>query len=89
MKEVFYLLAACCLLIGSCKGGGQPPKDGGRAVEIVLEDVTIRQYDGQKQRFAFEAKKLKLDEETGVLEAPEGVRGRIEAGAFRKERNDK
>jgi hypothetical protein len=89
LKEAFYLLAASCLLIGSCKGGGESPKPGGRAVEIVLEDVTVRQYDGQKQRFAFEAKKLKLDEETGVLEAPEGVRGRIEAGAFGKERNDK
>lgn len=89
MKEAIFLLAASCLLIGSCKGGGDLPKDGGRAVEIVFEDVTVRQYDGQKQRFAFEAKKLKLDEETEVLEAREGVRGRIEAGAFGKGRNDK
>lgn len=89
MKEAFLLLAASCLLIGSCKDYKELPKNGGRVVEIVLEDATIRQYDGQKQRFAFEAKKLKLDEETGVLEAPEGVRGRIEAGAFRKERKDK
>jgi len=89
LKEAFFLLAASCLLIGSCKDGGELPKDGVRAVEIVLEDVTVRQYDGQKQRFVFEARKLKLDEETEVLEAPEGVRGRIEAGAFSMERNDK
>jgi hypothetical protein len=96
LKEAIYLglpwgaslLAASCLLFGSCKGIEEPPKDGGRAVEIVLEDVTVRQYDGQSQRFAFEAKKLKLDEETGVLEAPEGVRGRIGAGVFGEERND-
>jgi hypothetical protein len=89
VKDTVFLLAASCLLIGSCKGGGDLPQDGGRAVEIVLQDVTVRQYSGPNQRFLFETKKLRLDEETGVLEAPEGVRGRIEAGAFGEERNDK
>ena len=80
------LLVMSCLLIGSCDDGEKPSKDGGRAVEIVLENVTVRQYDGQKQRFEFETRKLKLDEETEVLEAPGGVSGRIQAGAFGEER---
>ena len=89
MKQAFFLLAASCLLFGSCTGGVEPPKDGRRAVEIVLQDVTVRQYHGQERRFTFEARKLKLDEETEVLEAPEGVRGSIQAGAFSAERNQK
>jgi hypothetical protein len=64
--------------------GGQ-----GRAVEVVLEDVTVRQYQSGKQRFEFEAKKLKLDQETEVLEAPEGVSGSIKAEAFPEERKPK
>ena len=83
------LLMASCLLLGSCKGGTASPKDGGRAVEIVLEDVTVRQYHRQQRRFVFEARKLKLDQETEILEAPEGVSGSIQAGAFSEERNPK
>ena len=86
MKTAFFLLMSVCLLVASCKDGGKSSPDGGRAVEIVLQDVTVRQYDGQKQRFEFETKKLKLDEETEVLEAPEGVSGSIQAGAFGEER---
>jgi hypothetical protein len=86
VKTAILLLAASCLLIGSCKGDVPSPKDDGRAVEIVLEDVTVRQYQGGNQRFEFEAKKLKLDQETEVLEAPEGVSGSIQAGAFPGER---
>jgi len=81
------LLTASCLLIASCKGGAKLPGDGGRAVEIVLEDVTVRQYQGGNQRFEFEAKKLTLNQETEVLEAFEGVSGSIEAEAFPQERN--
>lgn len=84
--RIVLLLWLSCLLIGSCKEGEKSSADGGRAVEIVLEDVTVRQYDGQKQRFEFDAVKLKLDEETEVLEAPEGVSGSIQAGAFAEER---
>ena len=80
------LLAFSCLLIGSCKDGEKSSPDAGRAVEIVLQDVTVRQYHGETQRFEFETKKLELDEETEVLEAPEGVSGRIQAGAFGEER---
>jgi hypothetical protein len=83
------LLLSSCLLVVSCKGGAEAPGDGGRAVEIVLEGVTVRQYDGQQQRFTFEARKLLLEEETGVLQAPEGVSGSIQAGAFGGERNHK
>ncbi len=82
MKAVFFLLAAGCLLCGSCAGGEEPGQGDGRAVEIVLESVTVRQYRHQKRRFEFEARKLELDEETGVLQAPQGVWGRIEAEAF-------
>jgi hypothetical protein len=85
LKAAFFLLAAGCLLVGSCERGGEPPQEGGRTVEIVLKDVTVRQYGGEKQRFEFEARRLKLDEETEVLEAPQGVRGRIEAEAFHEE----
>jgi hypothetical protein len=83
------LLMASCLLFGSCEDGAPLPKDDGRAVEIVLEDVAVRQYQGGKQRFVFEAKKLKFDQETEVLEAPEGVSGSIRAGAFSEERKPK
>jgi hypothetical protein len=89
VKAAFVLLMASCLLIGSCEDGAEPPRDGGRAVEIVLEDVTVRQYQGGKQRFEFETKKLKLDQETEVLEASEGVSGSIQSGAFSKERDRK
>ena len=85
MKTAFFLLMSGCLL-ASCEDGGKSSADGGRAVEIVLQDVIVRQYDGQQQRFEFETKKLKLDEETEVLEAPEGVSGSIQAGAFGEER---
>lgn len=88
MKTALLLMVSC-LLIGSCKDGARVPGDGGRAVEIVLEGVTVRQYDGQKPRFMFETKKLKLDQETEVLEAPEGVSGSIQAGAFSDERTSK
>ena len=84
MRAVLLLMVSC-LLFGSCKGGAASPKDDGRAVEIVLEDVTVRQYQGRNQRFVFEARKLKLDQETEVLEAPEGVSGSIQAEAFPKE----
>jgi hypothetical protein len=80
---------ATCLLIGSCKDDVKSSGGQGQAVEIVLEDVTVRQYDRQKQRFVFKAKKLKLDQETEVLEAPEGVAGSIQAGAFPEERKPK
>jgi hypothetical protein len=86
MVRIVLLLVLSCLLIGSCKDGERSSPDGGRAVEIVLEDVTVRQYDGQKLRFEFATRKLKLDEETEVLEAPEGVSGSIQAGAFGEER---
>lgn len=80
------LLTASCLLIASCNGDAVSPGNQGRAVEIVLQDVTVRQYQGGNQRFVFEAKKLRLDRETEVLEAPEGVSGSIQAEAFEKER---
>jgi hypothetical protein len=80
---------ASCLLFGSCKGGEKSSEGKGRAVEIVLEDVTVRQYDRQEQRFVFKAKKLKLDQEAEVLEAPEGVAGSIQEGAFSEERKPK
>lgn len=89
MKAAMFLLATGCLLIGSCKGAGEPPGENGRAVEIVLQDVTVRQYSRQKQRFEFEAPRLRLDQEAEVIEAPAGVRGRIEAGAFSKKVDDK
>jgi hypothetical protein len=82
LKAVFLLLASGCLLCGSCAGGEESSQAGGRAVEIVLESVTVRQYRRQMRRFEFEARKLELDEETGVLKAPQGVWGRIEAEAF-------
>jgi hypothetical protein len=88
MKTVL-LIVACCLLISSCKDGARSSGVQGRAVEIVLKDVTVRQYAGQKERFVFETRKLKLDEEAEVLEAPEGVAGSIRAGAFGKERKPK
>jgi hypothetical protein len=83
------LLMANCLLIGSCKDDAVSSNGGRRAVEIVLEDVAVRQYQGGNQRFVFEAKRLKFDQETEVLEAPEGVSGSIQAGAFSEERKPK
>lgn len=83
------LIMACCLLIGSCKDNQKASGGQGRAVEIVLQDVTVRQYDGPKERLVFETRKLKLDEEAEVLEAPEGVSGSIRAGAFGEERKNK
>lgn len=90
MKAAGLFLAASCLLFCSCKGGSSGPvQDGGRAVQIVLEDVTVRQYRHRELRFSFQARKLVLDEEAEVLEASAGIQGRIEAGAFPHKEEEK
>ncbi len=86
MKKALLILALSLPLAG-CQGPQAKSPDSGRAVEIVLEKVTARQYKNGKQRFEFRAEKLILDEQAEKLEARLGVSGRLESGMWERRPN--
>jgi hypothetical protein len=86
LKKALLILALSLSLVG-CQGPQAKSPDSGRAVEIVLEKVTARQYKNGKQRFEFRAEKLVLDEQTEKLEARQGVSGRLESGMWERRPN--
>jgi len=47
-------------------------------VQVVLEDVHIRQYVQDRLNFDFAAPRVVLDEKNAVVDVPGGVQGRIE-----------
>jgi hypothetical protein len=77
LKRGLLLLAPLCLL-SACAGPPGSPQNGGDAVQVVLENVRVRQYIQDRLSFEFVAPRVVLDKQNEVIRAPDGVQGKIE-----------
>ncbi len=83
MNRGLLLLAPLCLLSACARPPGSS-QNGGEAVQVVLENVRVRQYIQDRLSFEFDAPRVVLDKQDGVIRAPDGVRGKIEDSVWEK-----
>jgi hypothetical protein len=78
------LPVVACLFLVACDASRKDAPQGGKTIQVVLEGVTLRQYRGGALLFEFEAPRVELDEEDGILRAFDGVSGQFAPAIFQE-----